>query len=138
MIFERKLSPAQLLPELEFVTSRSGGPGGQNVNKVNSKVTLRWDVKNSTLITPEEKEFLLNKLATRLTQEGILVMTAQEERSQLQNKEKVLAKFEKLLQLAFIKKTPRKKTKPSKAASQKRLQQKKLHSDKKKRRRGLE
>ncbi len=130
-----RIISSELLPnELEFSTSRSSGPGGQNVNKVNTKVTLRWSVNDSTLLTPEEKELLLQKLATRLTTEGVLVLSAQDKRSQLQNKEEVVRKFDQLIKLAFTKKKKRKASKPSKSAMQSRLDKKKKHSDKKKQR----
>lgn len=116
--------------ELVFTTSRSGGPGGQNVNKVNSKVTLKFDVAQSDILTPEEKEILLRKLT--LTNEGVLILTSQDKRSQLQNKESVLLKLEKLLTKAFEKKKVRKATKPSKGSVQNRIKKKKHHSEKKK------
>jgi ribosome-associated protein len=128
----RILTPDLLTSELEFATARSSGPGGQNVNKVNSKVTLRWNITDSKLITSEEKELLLHKLSTRVTVEGILLITAQDQRSQLQNKEETLLKLALLLQQAFVKKKKRKATRPSKSAVQKRLDKKKKHSDKKK------
>lgn len=121
-----------LASELVFTTSRSSGPGGQNVNKVNTKVTLRWHVKNSVLLSPDQKELLLQKLSSRLTTDGELLISAQEKRSQLQNKEEVLQKFDQLLTLAFKKKKKRKATKPSKSAVQNRLDRKKKHADKKK------
>ncbi|SRR5258706_84432 len=132
MMPSRILTPYLLASEFEFVTSRSSGPGGQNVNKVNTKVTLRWNVKHSSMITPEEKELLLQKLAIRPTTDGTLIVTSQEKRSQLQNKEEVLTKLERLLKQALTKKKKRKVTKPSKSAVQTRLDKKKKHSDKKK------
>ncbi len=117
--------------ELVFTTSRSGGPGGQNVNKVNSKVTLRWDVSGSS-ISPEQKEIILKKLHTQITKDGILLLTAQDSRSQLENKEVVLIKLSQLLTKAFAQRKKRKPTKPGKAAKQVRLNQKKQHSEKKK------
>ena len=118
--------------ELEFATSRSSGPGGQNVNKVNTKVTLRWNIKDSSLLTIEEKELLQQKLASRLTIDGTLLVTSQEKRSQLQNKEETLLKLGNLLKQAFAKKKKRKPSKPSKSSVQNRLNKKKKHSDKKK------
>jgi ribosome-associated protein len=127
----RKLSAALLLPELEFSASRSSGPGGQNVNKVNSKVTLKFDVRNSILVNDEEKIVLLNKLASRLSTEGVLNLTSQDKRSQLQNKEAAMVKLDTILMKAFEKRKPRKATKPSKGSVQKRIKNKKQHSEKK-------
>ena len=121
----------RLLRELNFSVSRSSGSGGQNVNKVNSKVTLKFDVVNSQMLTVEEKEVIFRKLATKLTIGGALVLMAQENRSQLENKDTVLLKFEKLLTKAFEKKKARKPTKPSKGAVQKRITNKKQHAEKK-------
>jgi ribosome-associated protein len=87
--------------ELTFTTARSSGPGGQNVNKVNSKVVLTWNVVNSSLLSPDHKETLLRNLATRLTKDGTLMLTAQECRSQLHNKEAVLTKLDQLLRKAL-------------------------------------
>ncbi len=129
---QRPLTSSLLFNEFEFLTSRSSGPGGQNVNKVNTKVTLRFDVTNSQILTIEEKEIIKQKLVTRLTTENVLILSSQEKRSQLQNKESVLAKFDKLLVKAFKKKKTRKPTRPSKGAIQNRIQKKKKNSEKKK------
>lgn len=120
-----------LMPELVFTASRSGGPGGQNVNKVNSKVTLKLDVNNSSLLSEEQKEIVSKKLASRLTGEGVLLLTSQDKRSQLQNKEAVIDKLNHLLTKAFTPTKTRKSTKPSKAAKQKRIYEKKQRSEKK-------
>jgi ribosome-associated protein len=128
----RVLNAALLGPELIFSTSRSSGPGGQNVNKVNSKVTLKLDILKSKALTDEEKSIITKRLASRMTTDGVLVLTAQDNRSQLQNKETVILKMEKLLAKAFEKKKVRKATKPSKGAIQSRIQQKKQLSEKKK------
>lgn len=131
-------STKDIQPEFTFTSSRSSGPGGQNVNKVNSKVTLQWNVFQSNVITGEEKGVIQHKLASYITKEGVLQLTSQEARSQLQNKEAVVQKLELLLLKAFTKKKARKSTKPSKAAKQKRILQKKLHGEKKKWRQGVE
>lgn len=127
----RKLTSAILLPELEFSASRSSGPGGQNVNKVNSRITLRFNIPASAILTDDEKAVLLTKLASRLTDAGELMVHAQDKRSQLQNKEATLQKLDDILAKALQKKKVRKATKPSKTAVQKRITGKKRQSEKK-------
>lgn len=122
--------------ELIFSVSRSGGPGGQNVNKVSSKVTVKFNVMNSQALTEEEKNKVLERLGSKMSSSGELVLTSQESRSQLDNKKNVLEKLEKLLSQAFQKKKKRVATKRTKAANQKRLKGKKEHSEKKKWRQG--
>ena len=135
MTAPRKITADLLGSELAFTASRSGGPGGQNVNKVSSKVTLQFDVVNSAILTPEEKQTISGRLSSRMTGEGVLLLSAQETRSQIQNKELVIAKFEKLMEQAFEKRKKRKATKPSKTSVQARIKQKKVHAEKKKWRR---
>lgn len=129
------MNPAPALPEIlhEFVftTSRSSGPGGQNVNKVNTKVTLKWDVLHSASITDEQRMLIREKLKSYFTKEGVLILMAQDKRSQLANKEAVLHKLDQLLKKAFVRKKIRKATKPSKTAVKKRLESKKQHAEKK-------
>jgi len=122
---------SDILNELSFSASRSSGPGGQNVNKVNTKITLKWDVAHSLLITLEQKELLLKKLAPRLTANGVLMLSVQDKRSQLQNKEEAIFKLDKLLEAAFKQKKIRKASKPSMAAKKKRVEKKRKHSEKK-------
>jgi ribosome-associated protein len=126
-----RLNSAMLNSELDFTASRSEGPGGQNVNKVNSKITLRWDIINSLLISDEEKRVIKEELASFITKDGVLILSAQDKRSQLQNKEAVLQKLDWLLVKAFEIKKQRKPTKPSKAAKAERVRKKKMHSQKK-------
>lgn len=128
----RTLTAILLYQELIFTASRSGGPGGQNVNKVNTKISLKFDVVHSQILTPEEKEVILEKLGSQMTKDGVLMVTAQDKRSQLENKEAVLEKLERLLAGAFKKKKARKPSKPSKTSIQKRITGKKILSEKKK------
>lgn len=123
-----------LVKECVFAASRSSGPGGQNVNKVNTQISLRFDVKNSELLDEEEKRIILDKLASRISGEGTLIVNAQSHRSQLQNKEEAISKFNQLIEKAFSFKKIRKASRPSKAAVKKRLEDKRRQAEKKKQR----
>jgi ribosome-associated protein len=129
---QRIITAALVGNELAFSTSRSSGPGGQNVNKVSTKVTLRFDIDASRILTAEEKDILSRKLAKDLTREGVLLLTAQDSRSQIQNRKAVILKLERLLTKAFEKRKARKRTKPSKGSVQQRITGKKRHAEKKK------
>ena len=135
---QRQINAALLGSEVDFQASRSSGPGGQNVNKVNTRVTLRFSIPGSVILTPEEKEILLAKLAGKLTTSGEVIISSQEKRSQIDNKENAIAKFDALLKKAFEKKKKRKPTKPSKSAIQNRIKKKKAHSEKKQNRKWRE
>lgn len=124
-----------LSSEFEFVTSRSSGPGGQNVNKVNTKVELRFSVFSSKILSEEEKQIIFVKLYHRINKQGILSVVAQSERSQLRNKEIAIEKFYKWLKIAFQVQKERKKTRPSKASKEKRLSDKQNRAQTKQNRR---
>jgi ribosome-associated protein len=117
--------PPFLITEFVFKTSRSGGKGGQNVNKVSSKVLIEFSVRTSQLITEKEKEILLEKLANKLTKEDVLQIVSQTERSQLENKEIALRKMYAALNRCFVVKKKRTPTKPSRSSVEKRLNSKK-------------
>ena len=129
---------AAFLPEIVFQTSRSSGPGGQNVNKVESRVELRFHLQDSQVLTEEQKALILEKLANQLTADGLLLVTAQDERSQYRNKEIALVRFHELLLKSLRRPKPRKATKPNRSAVRKRLEGKKIQGDKKASRRRLE
>jgi len=117
--------------ELHFTFSRSSGPGGQNVNKVNTKVTLRFNIAESALLDEEQKVLLLDKLKNWINKDGDLIIISQTTRSQLKNREEAIQKFYDLLNLALKKKKKRKPTKPSKSSIEKRLKDKRIQSEKK-------
>jgi ribosome-associated protein len=125
------ITKADLQKEVTYKTSRSGGKGGQNVNKVSSKVELLFDIAQSNLFTQEEKALLLNKLQGRLNRGGYLQVMSQEERSQYLNKERALEKLQQILTHALHRRKVRKATKPSKAMIEARLAKKKIKSAKK-------
>ena len=117
--------------EFTFSASRSGGPGGQNVNKVSSKIELRFNISESALLSDDEKETILKKLENRINNESELILVCQTERSQLANKEKVIEKFYALISKALAVQKKRKPTKPTKTSKEKRLEGKKINAEKK-------
>lgn len=114
--------------ELVFNFARSGGPGGQNVNKIESKVIVRWAVGKSVAFSPEEKERIREKLKNRLNAEDEIVIHADEERSQAQNKDRVVERLNTLVEQALVIPKKRRPTKPTRSSKIKRLAGKKKHS----------
>ncbi|MFW5832312.1 MAG: alternative ribosome rescue aminoacyl-tRNA hydrolase ArfB [Prolixibacteraceae bacterium] len=129
-----KLSEIQkekLDKELKYSATKSGGPGGQNVNKVNTSVELRFNVPDSAILDENQKQTVLHKLQNRINTEGDLILVSRSARSQWQNKMKVTEKFFELLEKALTPAKKRKKTKPTAASLKKRLENKKKKSQKK-------
>ncbi len=126
------MEPATLFAELTFKTSRSGGAGGQNVNKVSTKVEIIFNIAESLVLTEEQKQLLLQKLQSKLTLEGLLRVVSQSERTQLGNKKVAMQKFSDLIAKAFVIQKQRKPTKVSRAAKERRLEAKRRDSEIKK------
>lgn len=126
-----ELKKVDILKELTFKTSRSGGKGGQHVNKVSTKVELNFDLKSTSLFNEEEKVRLFLKLANRINSDGILQIITEEERSQIKNKERSIQKLLILLKNALFVPKIRKASKPKKSAIEKRLKSKQITSLKK-------
>lgn len=121
--------------EISFSASRSSGPGGQNVNKLNTRIELRFNIPSSKIFTDDEKEILLKKLKSKVTHEGDFLITVQDERSQIKNKQIALTRFYDVLREALKPPKKRKKTYPSEKSVENRLKLKKIIGEKKKLRR---
>lgn len=122
------------MSELNFKAVRSSGAGGQNVNKVSSKVVLSFDLKNSQALSEEQKELIENNLASRLTTDSILILNCDEDRSQFRNKEIVTKRFLELIKKALFIPKERKPTRIPKSVIRKRIKDKKSISEIKKNR----
>ena len=129
------MNAPDLSTEITFRTARSGGKGGQNVNKVETMVEAVWPVRSTQLFTEDEQARILDKLSHKITKDGNLQLRSSESRSQLENRQIAQRKLEELVARALIRPKPRKKAKPSKAAIEKRLESKKKASFKKELRR---
>ena len=129
------MEKGKIISELNFKAVRSSGSGGQNVNKVASKVVLTFDVDNSEALSNEEKQIIKSKLASRLTVDSVLILNCDEDRSQLKNKEIVIKRFLEIIKKGLVIPKIRKATKIPKSVIRKRIKDKKNVSEIKKTRR---
>lgn len=134
------VTPRLVIPagELALAYARSGGPGGQNVNKVSSKVELRWNPVTSSALTADDRAWLLQQLASKLTTDGTLIVTSTLTRDQLQNREDALSKLTLIVRTALFRPKPRRATRPSRASKRRRVDDKRHRSRIKAGRRGDE
>jgi ribosome-associated protein len=124
--------------ELSFAFARSGGPGGQNVNKVSSKAELRWNPVQSTALGADDRAWLLERLGRRLTNDGTLIVTSTLTRDQIQNRDDAISKLTLIVRAALDRPKHRRATKPTRASKRRRVADKRHRSEVKKQRRGDE
>ena len=134
------VTPRLTIPatELGLAFARSGGPGGQNVNKVASKVELRWNPTTSAALTNDDRNWLLSRLASKLTTDGTLIVTSTKTRDQIKNRDDAMSKLTLIVRTALDRPKARKPTKPSKGSKRRRVEAKRHRSEIKRNRRGDE
>ena len=134
------VTPRLTIPatELGLAFARSGGPGGQNVNKVASKVELRWNPTTSAALTNDDRTWLLSRLASKLTTDGTLIVTSTKTRDQIKNRDDAMSKLTLIVRTALDRPKARKPTKPSKGSKRRRVEAKRHRSEIKRNRRGDE
>jgi ribosome-associated protein len=134
------VQPGLTIPgsELTIAFARSGGSGGQNVNKVSSKVDLRWHPGDSSALHPDDRAWLLDKLGPRLSSEGALIVTSTLTRDQVKNRDDALSKLALIVRAALIRPKKRRATKVSKGAKRRRVADKRHRAEIKRNRRGDE
>jgi ribosome-associated protein len=130
------VTPRVIIPGDELAFARSGGAGGQNVNKVSSKVELRWNPTTSAALGDEDRAWLLQRLRSRLTGDGELIVTSTATRDQLKNRDDATSKLALIVRTALDRPKPRKATRPSRSAKRRRLADKRHHSEIKRNRSG--
>jgi ribosome-associated protein len=125
------VTPRVIIPggELAIAFSRSGGPGGQNVNKVSSKVELRWNPTTSSALTADERAWLLERLRSRLTSDGTLIVTSTATRDQLKNRDDATSKLALIVRAALDRPKPRRPTKPSRGVKRRRVADKRHRAE---------
>lgn len=117
--------------ELSWSASRASGPGGQHVNKTSSRITISWSVVDSAVLSPAQRARILQKLASRISNDGVLQVHADDNRSQLRNRELAAERLAALLGKALERRAVRKATRPTRGSKERRLKEKKAHSQKK-------
>jgi ribosome-associated protein len=125
------VTPRVTIPagELALGFARSGGPGGQNVNKVSSKVELRWNPTTSSALTDDDRAWLVQRLRSRLTSDGTLIVTSTATRDQAKNRDDATSKLALIVRAALDRPTPRRATRPSRAVKRRRLADKRHHAE---------